>query len=130
MMTRWMKVKKSLDKFPRSVHRIVRQVVHSVVTETTLMKNIYCRTHKEDLAEEEKSPSPGRKKTNYPADFEAAYQFYPRKEGKLKAYGIYRRQIKIKQDQSDLIHAINNYRIKKRKSDPQFLVYFSTFMGH
>ena len=62
--------------------------------------------------------------------FEIIYSFYPRKMGKSAGYKKYQKNIKTLQDQNDLLVAIHRFvdYHKKRKTDPEFIPYFSTFM--
>jgi hypothetical protein len=65
---------------------------------------------------------------NYSAEFEEIYNSYPRKEGKSPGFKIYQQEILTPEDQEDLKTAIARYKLKKQKTDPNFLLKFSTFM--
>lgn len=70
-----------------------------------------------------------KKSRTYPTEFEELYQKYPRHEGKGKGYAIYKKQITSPEIRTDLAKAIENYSRKKKGTDEQFLLMFSTFMG-
>lgn len=64
-------------------------------------------------------------------DFEAAYQEYPRKEGKSRGLQICKTQIKTEDEYRLLRKAIARYRehVKRTATEPRFVKHFSTFMA-
>lgn len=92
------------------------------------------KTQQEGISQSEsknipRSTSSGRKKNNYPPEFDKLYQLYPRHEGKKRGFEIYKRQILTPDDSEMLKKAIENYIFKKRKTHPDYLLHFGTFMS-
>lgn len=64
-------------------------------------------------------------------DLLACYQAYPRKRGKSPGLKAAKRMIKTQEDLVAFKYAIENYKkvIAHDETEPQYVMYFSTFMG-
>ena len=100
------------------------------------LRNITLRN--KTLAQKSKSAKSAQKSKNAQThfcecdfDFDALYQFYPRKRGKQCGIEKCRKAIKNESDYRDLKTAIENYakHCKETEVAPKFQKYFSTFMN-
>lgn len=125
---------------------IENQVITDTSDPTNILTNILTNstTHPSDALE---FPSVDKKKKTKQAvkekpqaaeeqnaqptyDFDAVYNNYPRKEGRKKGEQIFKREIKTFEDYELLKTAIENYRIKTKDTEKQFIKQFGTFMNN
>lgn len=125
-------------------HRVARlepEVVHSAIKKLSDLDCVRIRnvdvtsTLRERNATNERTnertytPESTGKPVGFVPDLEAAYQGYPRKEGKSRGIAKLRREIKTEQDYADLVQAIRNYAAKVSGSELKFVKHFATFVG-
>jgi len=60
-------------------------------------------------------------------DLESIYKKYPRKRGKTRGMKKLVKEIKTKKQFENLDRAVLNYSRSVSKTDPQYILYFSTF---
>ena len=70
-------------------------------------------------------------KTKPQFDFVALYAKYPRKEGKSGGFRIFLRDVKTAEDFQSLDRALDRYieMLRREKTEAQYIMHFSTFMG-
>lgn len=86
---------------------------------------------KQNVPSSSSSSSSSKKNKNNTAvfDLELVYQRYPKKEGKTPGLRKLKTQITRQEDYDNLILAVENYAVRQRGKDPQFVKTFKTFVS-